>query len=212
VRYILSGNYEAALRQIAGAQTSGGSTAELENLRGLALMLEGKSAEAIASFDRALALDATLEAARFNRALTYLRSRDYARATTDLGAIFANEKSAYRADAAYHLGLAADRLQKPAEAETWLDRALALDPALDAALLYVGMLRERRNDLQGAGRAYLSYLERHPQSALAMLRFGLSARRAGRHDVARSYLEKTIAAAPQSHEALEARKHLVMWE
>lgn len=212
VRYILSGNYEAALRQLEGAKTGGGSEAEIENLRGLALMLEGKTTDAIRSFDRALELQPSLDAARFNRALTRLRAREYALAAGDLQAVFANEQSPFRADAAYHLGIVNDRLQKAQEAEAWLDRALALDPSLDAALLYAGMLRERRNDLQGAGRAYLTYLERHPDSTTAMLRFALSAQRAGRFDVARNYLSRVIAAAPESRDAIEARKYLVMWE
>lgn len=175
-------------------------------------MLEGKTAAAITSFDRALALAPTLEAARFNRGLTYLRMQDYARAASDLNAVYANEHSEFRADAAYHLGITSDRLQKPAEAEEWLHRALALDPALDAALLYSGMLRERRNDLQGAGRAYLTYLQKHPASTTAMLRFALSAQKAGRFDVARNYLERVIKAAPESADAIEARKYLVLWE
>ena len=117
-----------------------------------------------------------------------------------------------RADAAYHLGIAYDRVGRTADAETSLENALRLDPKLDAALLYVGMLRERRRDWQGAGRAYLDYLGAHPHSAAALLRFGLSAHKAGRADVARQYLEKAIAASPRSAEAVEARKFLVMWE
>jgi tetratricopeptide (TPR) repeat protein len=130
----------------------------------------------------------------------------------DLQMVWAEEHSALRADAAYHLGITADRLGRPAEAETWLDRALTLDPALDGALLYIGALRERRGDLQGAGRAYLDYLRAHPESSTAMLRFGLSAHKAGRFDVARDYLQRVIAAAPESADAIEARKFLVMWE
>jgi TolA-binding protein len=74
------------------------------------------------------------------------------------------------------------------------------------------MLRERRRDYQRAGRAYLDYLAAHPKSAEAMLRFGMSAHKAGRPDVAKQYLRKTIATAPGSTEALQARKFLVMWE
>lgn len=212
VWYILRGNYDAALRQLEGARTSGASPAEVENLRGLALLLDGDPAKAIASFDKALAIDARLQAARFNRALAHLRSRDDAKAVADLEAVFADEHSSLRGDAAYHLGIAYDRLGRAADAEASLDRALRLDPRLDAALLYLGMLRERRGDLQSAGRAYLDYLERHPDSAAALLRFGMSAHKAGRLDVAKSYLQRVITAAPRSAEAIEARKFLVMWE
>jgi tetratricopeptide (TPR) repeat protein len=184
----------------------------VENLRGLALLLDGDAKSAIASFDRALELTPTLQHARFNRALAFLRMKEDAKAAADLAKIFADEHSPLRADAAYHLGIAYDRLGRTADAETSLDNALKLDAKLDAALLYVGMLRERRGDLQGAGRAYLDYLARYPKSTPAMLRLGMSAHKAGRADVAKTYLQKVIAADPKSAEALEARKYLVMWE
>lgn len=212
MQQILRGNYDAALRQLDGAKTSGAAPAEVENLRGLALLLEGHTAKALASFEKALTLQPTLHAARFNRGLAHLRNRDYAKASVDLEKIYSDEHAPLRADAAYHLGIANDRMNRAAEAEKWLDRALKLDAKLDAALLYVGMLRERRGDWQGAGRAYLDYLEKYPQSTAALLRFGLSAHKAGRGDVAKTYLEKVIAAAPRSDDATEARKFLVMWE
>lgn len=212
MQQILRGNYDAALRQLEGAKTSGAAPAEVENLRGLALLLDGETTKALASFEKALTLQPDLQPARFNRALAFLRNHDYAKAVADLEKVYADEHTSLRADAAYHLGIANDRLGHTAAAETWLDRALKLDAKLDAALLYSGMLRERRGDLQGAGRAYLEYIDRYPQSAAALLRFGISAQKAGRIDVAKTYLQRAIAAAPKSAEALEARKYLVMWE
>jgi len=173
--------------------------------------MKGESAKALASFESALKLRPSLTEAQFNRAVALLRLGDAAKASPVFQKIFADESSSLRAEAAYHNGIALDRLGRIADAETWLTRARALDPKLDAALLYIGTLRERRGDLQGAGRAYLDYLKAHPDSVTAMLRFGLSAQRAGRLDVARSYLQRVIDAAPDSPEALEARKFLVMW-
>jgi tetratricopeptide (TPR) repeat protein len=212
VQHLLRGQYDAALRQLEGAKTSGVSPAEVENVRGLALMLKGDTAAALASFEKALALDPKLSEARLNRAIARLRMNDPAAASRDLAAVYADERSPLRADAAYHHAIALDRLGRTAEAEEWLSRALALDASLDAALLYTGLLRERRGDLQGAGRAYLDYLKKHPGSTTAMLRFALSAQKAGRIDVAKSYLQRVIDAAPSSADALEARKYLVMWE
>jgi tetratricopeptide (TPR) repeat protein len=212
VFYILRGQYDAALHQLEGAKTSGGAPAEVENLRGLALLMKGENAKALASFDAALKLQPSLAEARFNRAIALLRLDDAAKASPELEKIFADESSPLRAEAAYHNGIALDRLGRAADAETWLNRARTLDPKLDAALLYIGMLRERRGDLQGAGRAYLDYLKAHRDSVTALLRFGMSAYRAGRTDVARSYLQRVVDAAPDSPEALEARKFLVMWE
>jgi len=175
-------------------------------------MLDGDVAAATAAFDRALTLDATLGPARLNRGVAYLRLGQFAKASADFEKLAADEKSPLRADAAYHNAISLDRLGRTADAERSLERALTFDAKLDGALLYLGMLRERRGDLQSAGRAYLDYLKLHPDSVLAMLRFGISAQRAGRIDVAKSYLQRVIELAPNAPEALEARKFLVMWE
>jgi type IV pilus assembly protein PilF len=204
VQYLLRGQYDAALRQLEGAKTSGASPAETENVRGVALLLNGDAKAAMASFDKALSLNASLSEARLNRGIARMRLNDLPNARKDFEAVYADERSAARADAAYHNAIE--------EAETWLDRARTLAPSLDAALLYAGMLREKRGDMQGAGRAYLDYLKLHPESVTAMLRFGLSAHKAGRLDVAKTYLERVIKASPRSPEAVEAQKYLVMWE
>lgn len=183
------------------------------NQRGMAQMIGGDLAKAIASFNDALKADAGLEQARLNRGIALLRSGQTAKAMADFEALANDERSLVRADAAYHLAIVLDRLGRASEAETWLDRAIKLDNDLDAAVLYAGILRERRGDLQGAGRAYLDYLKKHPDSTVALLRFGVSAQKSGRADVAKSYLQRVIALAPpKSPEAIEARKYLVMWE
>ena len=212
VYYILRGQYDAALRQLDGAKASGASPAAVENLRGLALLMKGEAAKALSSFDRALQLESALSEARLNRGLALLHLGRFAESSAEMQKVFADETSPVRADAAYHNAIALDRLGRSADAETWLDRALKLNAKLDAALLYAGMLRERRGDLQGAGRAYLEYLKTHPGSAPAMLRFGVSAQKAGSVEVAKSYLQRVIHLAPNSAEAIEARKYLVMWE
>jgi tetratricopeptide (TPR) repeat protein len=188
------------------------SAAGRENMRGFALLMTGKTREAVAAFDRALELDPKETAAAFNRGVALLKLGEHRKAADQFAGIAADESSSYRAAAAYHRAIALDRLSLPAEAEQWLDRALAFDAKYDAALLYKGLLRERRGDSQGAGRAYLDYLKVHPDSTIALLRFGVSAVRAGRPDAARSYLQRVVALAPASDEAAEARKFLVMWE
>ena len=212
VQHILRGQYDAALRQLEGARTGGSSPAEVENVRGLALLLRGDPSEALAAFEKALAANPKLSEARLNRGLTHLRLGSFAKASADFGAVAADEASPVRADAAYHNGIALDRLGRTQEAEAMLDRALRLDPALDAALLYRGMLAERRGDLQSAGRSYLDYLDRHPKSVVAMLRFGVAAQKSGRFETAKTWLQRVIAASPESPEAAEARKFLVMWD
>lgn len=147
-----------------------------------------------------------------NRAVALLRTDRLALASAEFEVLWKDENSPWRGEAAYHNGIALDRLGRDADAELWLQRAASVDQRLDGALLYIGMLRERGGDLQGAGRAYRDYLKAHPDSPVALLRFGISAQKSGRPEVARTYFERLLKAAPQSAEAIEARKILVMWE
>ena len=210
--YILQGQYGAALRQLGGAKSSGSTSADNENLRGLALLMSGQAKASLAAFDKALALQPHLVEARFNRGIAQLQLGNHAAASAEFENVVKNEETRLRASAAYHNALALDRAGKAKEAEAWLDRAVAIDPSLDAALLYAGALRERRGALEDAAKNYLAYLKRHPDAPVAMLRLGIAANRAGRNDVAVAYLRKVIEKAPESREATEARKFLVMWE
>jgi len=204
----MQGRYDAALQQLDGARSSGSSSADNENLRGLALMLSGDTAGAMAAFDRALALDAGMVEARFNRAVALLRSGDLKTAASE----FARIKGRLQPSASYHQALALDRLGDAKGAAAALQGAIAADPSFTPALLHLGLIRERRGELEAAVRDYLAYLKSHPGSTAAMLRIGVVAQRAGRTDVGTAYLRKVIAAAPDSPEAVEARKFLVMWE
>jgi len=168
--------------------------------------------KSIAVFDSVIASDPNAVDARFNRGVALLKLGENAQASAEFEKIALDEHNALRASAAYHDALALDRLGRLADAQTWADRAIALDNDFDAAILLSGTISERRGDLEGAARSYLAYLRRHPESTAAMLRLGVCASRAGRQDVALTSLRTVVAAAPDSPEATEARKFLVMWE
>ena len=206
------GDYAAALRQLDGVRAAGSSTAANENMRGLAMMLTGDPKGAIAVFDAALAADPSMIEARFNRAVAQLKLGQNAKASAEFEKIAFDEHNLLRATAAYHDALALDRMNRPADALLWADRALALDNDFDAAYLLSGALHERAGQVEAAARSYHTYLERHPDSTAALLRFGICAQRANRLELARTYLQKVITLAPESTDADEARKFLVMWE
>jgi len=175
-------------------------------------MLAGDAKKSIDAFNTALELKPSMSEAHLNRGIAFLRLGDYVHASRDFETVWSDPKSPQRARAAYHDALAMDAQHRAADAETWINRALEADPSLDDALLFSALLHERRGDVQGAGKAYKAFLDRHPESVVAMLRFAVTAQRAGFADTARAYLKKVIDAAPSSNEAEEARKFLVMWE
>ena len=210
--YVATGDYARALKQLEGVRAAGTSSAANENLRGLALMLSGDPKKAVAVFDGVIASDPTMIEARFNRAVALLKLGENAKASAEFEKIAYDEHNMLRASAAYHDALALDRMGRTAEALVWADRSLALDNTFDSATLLAAALRERAGQIEPAARAYFSYLQRHPDSIDAMLRFGICAQRAGRLDVASTYLRKVIALAPDSLQATQARAFLVMWE
>lgn len=174
--------------------------------------MEGDTRKALSIFDAALEKEPEHPELRFNRAVALLKLGNLQGAVSEFAEIANADSGALRAAAAYHAALAVDRAGRKADAEAWLEKALALDPSFDAARLHLGTLLETRGELEGAARAYLQYVKRHPGSTAAMLRLGVVAQRAGRVDVGRTYLMKVIERAPDSAEAVEARKFLVMWE
>jgi tetratricopeptide (TPR) repeat protein len=175
-------------------------------------MLGGNTKQALASFDAAVVLQPALGEAHLNRGIALIRLNEYAGASAEFEKLYADESSPLRALAAYHNALALDGAKRTEDAAMWLDRALALDPSNDSALIYRGLLREKSGDVAGAAKAYLAFLKRHPDSLVAILRMGLAAHRAGRFDVAKTYLERVARESPNSLEGAEARKYLVMWE
>lgn len=210
--YLARGEYAAALRQLEGVRAAGTSTAANENMRGLAMMLAGDPNGAMTVFDAVVAADPSMIEARFNRAVALLKLGENAKASAEFEKIAFDEHNMLRATAAYHDALALDRLNRTADALVWAGRAIALDNNFDAAYLLLGALHERAGQVEAAARSYHTYLERHPDSTAALLRFGICAQRANRLDLARTYLQKVIKLAPDSTDAAEARKFLVMWE
>lgn len=209
--YLALGDYARALRALPSVTTAGESGAAQNNLRGVTEMMNGRIEKALELFDAALATDAGFDGARFNRGIALLKLKRYGDAAAAFHPLAESKDNSLSAAAAYHLALAADRAGEPAKAETWLNQALQDDPDLDSAVLYLGAVREQQKKFAAAGEAYKEYMRRHPESVVAMLRFGITAHRAGHTEVARKHLQQVVALAPGSAEAVEARKFLVMW-
>lgn len=205
------GRYADAIASVTAIQKTGTSGANLSNTRGVAELMAGKPDRALAAFDEAIAADSELLEARFNRGVTLLKLKRYSEAAADLQTVYDLPDHNLRARAAFHHALADDAAGRIDDAHIWLDRALAADPGLDDAMLYLGVIHERKRSFGDAGKLYRAYLNKHPDSLVATLRFGVAAHRAGFHDTAAKYLKQVVERAPDSMEAAEARPLLVMW-
>lgn len=205
------GRYAEAIASVVAIEKSGTTDANLSNTRGVAELMRGRLEEAMAAFDKAIALDGDLLEARFNRGIALLRLKRYGDAASEFQAVYDRPDHDLRARAAFHQALADDAAGQVDDAQAWLKRALALDPGLDDATLYLGVTYERKHAFGEAGKLYRAYLDKHPDSLVATLRFGVAAHRAGFHETAAKYLRQVVERAPDSLEAAEARPLLVMW-
>jgi tetratricopeptide (TPR) repeat protein len=212
VYQLARGDYASALKSLTAATSQEGSDASLLNNRGVAELLAGDVQRAQKSFSEAAQKNPTLLDPRFNLGIIALRLGDFDAARTHFDSVWKAGDSPLRARAAYHHALADDRLGKLDEAENWLGRALEAEPTLSDAKLYLGVVHERKKEFAEAGKYYKEFLVDHPDNAVAMLRFGVSAIRAGYPDTARRYLHQVVQQAPDSIEAQEARKYLFTLE
>jgi tetratricopeptide (TPR) repeat protein len=191
---------------------AGKGTQGEQNTKGLALLLSGRDAEAIVIFDALVASDPSFVEARFNRGVALLRSKKYDAAAADFGQVMSLESHPLRGSAAFHRAICDESMGRRSEAIANLKTALAADPDLTDAHLYLGIVLEKQGDCEAAGRQYLEVLSKRPDSLTAMLRFGICAHRKGFKDTAISYLRRVVEASPDSPEAMEAQKYLVMLE
>lgn len=207
--YLAHGDADRALRSLTGL-ADGSET----NVRGLAEMMKGELDAALATFTRAAEENPGSLETRFNRGIVLLRLDRPEEAAAVFEAVWSEKdaRPSLRASAADHRALAAERLGRLDEASAWLDRSLEIDSRSSDALLYSGVVLEKRGRFAEAAKRYRAYLDNDPGSILAMLRFGIVAHRAGHRDLAVKYLREVATRSPDSLEAVEARKFLVMWE
>lgn len=209
--FLARGDVDRALKSLAGVRAGVGSAAD-QNAKGLALLLSGRNDEAVALFDALVKSDEKFVEARFNRGIALLRSRKFDAGAADFAHVMALPDHPLRASAGFHRALCDEGAGRRDAAITHLRAAVAADPELVDAHLYLGILLEKQGDCEAAGREYLEVLSRRPDSLPALLRFGICAHRKGFRDTAITYLRRVVEAAPSGPEAMEAQKYLVMLE
>lgn len=209
--FLARGDVDRALKSLSGVRAGRGSESD-QNAKGLALLLAGRESEALAIFESLVKREPEFVEARFNRGVTLLRSKKYDAAAADFAWVMALPDHELRASAAFHHAICDESAGRRDVAVKNLNAAIAADPELVDAHLYLGIVLEKDGDCEAAGRHYLDVLSRRPESLSALLRFGICAHRKGFKDTAISYLRRVVEAAPASAEAMEAQKYLLMLE
>lgn len=176
--------------------------------RGKALLLQGKPAEAMASFEQALAQDTKTLDILYYRGVTRLQLGDAAGAQADFGATLAR-KPDY---ALGRVGLAQVLIKQanyPA-AEAEIAAALAVDAACAEAYFQRGVVQGYLKNTDAAIAAFTKSLEIDALHAYAHYYLGLAYNQVRRKDLTIVHLEKFLALAPLAPEAAQVRNLLGM--
>ncbi|MBN2206262.1 MAG: tetratricopeptide repeat protein [Candidatus Aminicenantes bacterium] len=176
--------------------------------RGKALLLQGKFAEAKASFEQALAQDTKSLDILYYRGVSRLRLDDTAGAQADFSATLA-QKPDYALGRA---GLAQVWIKQAnyAEAEKEIAAALAVDDRCAEAYFQRGVVRGYLKDTDGAIAAFTKSLEIDALHAYAHYYLGLAYNQVRRKDLTIVHLEKFLALASLAPEADQVRNLLTM--
>lgn len=212
VQQLMRGDIAGAIRNLDVRSTRGTGDAALIAASAVARLLDGDAAAADAILTRGLETHPDSTELYYNRGLARLSAGNLPSAAADLEMVV--DKAAgsdLAARAAYHRALIFVHQGQWSSAEQWSRRALNIDPLLPDPRVLLGYALERQQRWADAGQEYKLFLADHPQATWAMVRFGVTALRAGFPDTARAWF-KRAAEASNGTDAAEARKYLVMLE
>ena len=129
--------------------------------RGASLLYQGKYDEAIAEFEKALALKPTYLKARLNLATAYFYKKDYPRAEREYLRCLKLDPS--YVNARFNLAIAYQAQEKFDEAMAVYRKVLETDPDNAVVFRNMGRIHEAREDLMDAAEAYEKSLTLDPK-------------------------------------------------
>jgi tetratricopeptide (TPR) repeat protein len=135
-----------------------------------ALRRAGRVEDAIAAYERLLALYPALPDSWYNLGFLQRQARRFEEALESYGQSLGRGVADPQEVHVNRAVILADHLARPADAEVELQRALAIDPAYVPALLNLGNLAEDLGRREDAQSAYRSAFEAEPANPLALAR------------------------------------------
>jgi Tfp pilus assembly protein PilF len=156
-----SSDKDAPAKPAAAAAVTGAGDAKSSVARGQALLLSGKTEEALAEFDHAIALDPHYAEALYNRGLLHQREKQHQLAVDDFTS--ANGLTPQRAEPLLGRAISYLALDKVREAAADLDEAVQADPQNAQVWSTRGLAYERLGDKTRAAGSYARALNIRPK-------------------------------------------------
>ena len=208
--YLAAGDTGLALQYLTMAEKMKPDDPVIQYDFGLAYGTRGLPDEALARFERALAL-----------------KPDYAEAANALGVMYAERDQFDKAEAAFKKALANPFYQTPYYALYNLARlnekrgdlqaalqnyqqAVRIRPAYAPAYLRIGIIQEQQGHQADAMESYERALQYNPNLVEALLHIGILHYEAGEDDEAREAFAQVARLSPDSEFAAEAQRYLHM--
>jgi len=160
--YADRGDDGAAMADLDAAVASGGADWRFRYSRAVLLRAAGKTDAAIADLDAAAALKSDAPHVTLMRALMRAEAGDYAQANADIDGVVA--KGEEKADVEYARAAVAFYEGWTSDAESAVDRALALRAGFTSARALKARILEARGDVRGASEGYAQALDDPPDA------------------------------------------------
>ena len=178
---------------------------EIHDGLGVALLMQHRLAECLASFERAVRLSPERPLYRIHRGMALTELGRYREAEEE----FRNAEVSSLPEDRFDLNINRGRLRQRqgdfAGAEEEFAAALARDPKSLAARMGRGVAREARGEFAAAAEDYLEAVRLDPKSPDANLRLGLVLVTLKKNALGRRYLERTIELDPAGEAGARAR-------
>jgi type IV pilus assembly protein PilF len=202
------GKVDEAIQLLRAAKAAYPTDPAVWNGLGLALLYKKDYLPAISTFTESLRLDPEFVEARNNRGVAYMEMDKLKEAEGDFQAVLKASASREKLSAHFNLGLLEVKREAWEAAEREFTVVLAEDPKYIRASRERGIVRVRREAFSDALDDLLRYLRTEPKDASANYHAALALLTTGRRDVARKYMQRAVAAAPESDEAKKAKRFL----
>ncbi len=202
------GKVDEAIQLLRSARASYPTEPAVANALGLALLYKKEYPAALKAFSDAIKMNPDFMEARNNRGVAYLEMSKLDDAEADFRAIIGGSASGEKLNAHFNQGLLEQKRRRLVEADTEFSTVLSEDPKYLRAYRERGVIRVQRERFGDALEDLLRYLKSDPKDPVANYNAALALLTTGRRDIARKYMERTVAGAPESDEAKKARRFL----